>query len=95
MLALAARAAVPCVRPSARVLPRTGPGDPHYDINDYDAQRDADDWCKLAHHEPHKARRQLAKAVALVRGENNPNATTSIPSKAQRRGCIFNCSGTG
>ena len=49
------------------------PGDPDYDITEYDPQRDADDWCKLAYHEPHKARRQLSKAVALVRSENNPN----------------------
>lgn len=49
------------------------PGDPDWDIADYDPQRDADDWCKLAYHEPHKARRQLNKAVALVRSENNPN----------------------
>ena len=49
------------------------PGDPDYDIADFDAQRDSDDWCKLAYHQPHKARRQLSKAVALVRTHNNPN----------------------
>ena len=51
----------------------TDPADPDYDIADYDPVRDADDWCKLAYNEPHKARRQLSKAVALVRSENNPN----------------------
>ena len=51
----------------------TDPADPDYDITDFDAQRDADDWCKLAYHQPHKARRQLSKAVSLVRTENNPN----------------------
>lgn len=49
------------------------PGLPDWDIEDYDPVRDADDWCKLAHHEPHKAKRQLSKAVALVRAANNPN----------------------
>ena len=49
------------------------PADPDYDITDFDPARDSDDWCKLAYHQPHKARRQLAKAVALVRSENNPN----------------------
>ena len=49
------------------------PADPDWDITDYDPQRDADDWCKLAYNEPHKAKRQLSKAVALVRSENNPN----------------------
>lgn len=51
----------------------TDPADPDYDIADYEPVRDADDWCKLAYHQPHKARRQLAKAVALVRSQNNPN----------------------
>ena len=49
------------------------PADPDYDITDFNPRRDADDWCKLAYHSPHKARRQLSKAVALVRSENNPN----------------------
>lgn len=49
------------------------PGDPTYDITDYDPSRDSDDWCKLAYHEPFRARRQLAKAVAMVRSRNNPN----------------------
>ena len=51
----------------------TDPADPDYDITDFDPARDSDDWCKLAYHQPHKARRQLAKAVSLVRTENNPN----------------------
>ena len=51
----------------------TDPADPDYDITDFDPARDSDDWCKLAYHQPHKARRQLSKAVALVRTENNPN----------------------
>lgn len=49
------------------------PGDPDWNIADYDPVRDSDDWCKLAYHEPHKAKRQLSKAVALVRAANNPN----------------------
>ena len=49
------------------------PADPDYDITDYEPVRDADDWCKLAYNEPHKARRQLAKAVSLVRTANNRN----------------------
>ena len=51
----------------------TDPADPAYNIADYDPQRDADDWCKLAYNEPHKARRQVSKAVSLVRTQNNPN----------------------
>ena len=49
------------------------PADPDYDIADYDPLRDADDFCKLARHEPHKARRQFNKAVAMVRRFSNPN----------------------
>ena len=33
------------------------PADPDWDIADYDPERDADDWCKLAYHQPHKAKR--------------------------------------
>lgn len=63
----------------------TDPADPDYDITDFDAQRDADDWCKLAYHQPHKARRQLSKAVALVRTENNPNRYYLEPKRGN--GC--------
>ena len=49
------------------------PADPDYDIADFEPGRDADDFCKLAHNQPHKARRQLNKAVALVRATLNPN----------------------
>lgn len=50
----------------------TDPADPDYDITDYEPVRDADDWCKLAYHQPHKARRQLAKAVALGSHSKQP-----------------------
>ena len=53
--------------------PCCDPDDPNYDINDFEPGRDADDFCKLAHNQPHKARRQLNKAVALVRAANNRN----------------------
>ena len=43
------------------------------DLTDYDARRDADDFCKLAFNEPHKARRQLNKMVALNRQLGNQN----------------------
>ena len=49
------------------------PADLDYDINDFDPVRDADDFCKLAHNQPHKAKRQLSKAVALVRAARNQN----------------------
>ena len=49
------------------------PAVPDWNINDFDPVRDADDWCKLACNQPHKAKRQLSKAVALVRSENNLN----------------------
>lgn len=49
------------------------PSDPEWDINDYVPSRDFDDWCKLAHHEPHRAKRQLSHAVRLVRATNNAN----------------------
>ena len=62
------------------------PGDPDYDIADYDPVRDSDDWCKLAYHQPHKARRQLAKAVSLVRSENNPNRFYWDPRHGGRAG---------
>ena len=62
------------------------PGDPTWDINDYDPSRDADDWCKLACNEPHKARRQLSKAVALVRSENNPNRLYFDPKRGSQLG---------
>ena len=55
------------------VCDATDPADPDYDIADYDPLRDADDFCKLAQHEPHKARRQFNKAVAMVRRFSNPN----------------------
>ena len=42
-------------------------------LADYDARRDADDFCKLAFNEPHKARRQLDKMVALNRQLGNQN----------------------
>ena len=44
-----------------------------HDIHDYDALRDADDWCKPAHNEPLKAKRQMNKNVAIVRTVNNQN----------------------
>lgn len=62
------------------------PSDPDYDITDFDAQRDSDDWCKLAYHQPHKARRQLSKAVALVRSHNNPNRIYFNPKRGARFG---------
>lgn len=62
------------------------PADPHWDIDDYDPKRDADDWCKLAHNEPHKAKRELAKAVALVRGENNLNRFYFDPKQGSTPG---------
>lgn len=62
------------------------PDDPQWRIDDYDPLRDADDWCKLAHNEPHKAKRQLAKAVALVRGENNPNRFYFDPKQGSQPG---------
>ena len=42
-------------------------------LSDYDATRDADDFCKLAFNEPDKARRQLDKMVALNRQLGNQN----------------------
>ena len=49
------------------------PDEPEWNITDFDPVRDADDFCKLAHNEPHKAKRQLSKAVALVRATRNLN----------------------
>ena len=73
-LAIAVALALPSLAQSlVDVCNATDPADPDYDITDFDPQRDADDWCKLAYHQPHKARRQLAKAVALVRSQNNAN----------------------
>lgn len=40
---------------------------------EYNAVEHADNFCALALYEPHKAARQLNRAVAHVRAANNPN----------------------
>ena len=47
---------------------------PEWATSGYDSQRDADDFCAVAmSDEPHKAARQLSKALAANRAWNNRN----------------------